>query len=205
MVQSNKKSGLYLALAALLVFTGLMVYALNRDANYVPSQLVGQNAPGFVENTAQGSSFNLGNVVGKGKWVVINFWSTTCTVCRVEAPELERFWREDASKADASVLFVSVNIQDEIKDILNYQKDFSLTYPVVADRAGKISLDYGVYGTPETFFVSPEGVVRHRVAGEVDRNTILAFVGWLESNPGITPQQAIDGFGRVRAGAARGG
>lgn len=204
---TNKKNtnGLYFALVAVLIFTGLMVYALNRDANYVPSQLVGKTAPTFVANTAQGSSFDLAAVSGKGKWVVINFWSTTCTVCRVEAPELERFWRENVSSPNSSIQFVSVNIQDEIADILNYQKDFSLSYPVVADRSGKISLDYGVYGTPETFFVSPEGVVRHRVAGDVDRNTILAFVDWLQSNPGITPQQAIEGFGRVRAGVPRGG
>lgn len=205
MTQTKKKSGLYIALAVLFVFTGLMVYALNRDANYVPSQLVGQPAPTFVGNTAQGSSFDLASVAGRGKWVVINFWSTTCVVCRVEAPELERFWREDASRTDSQVHFVSVNIQDEIKDILSYQRDFSLSYPVVADRSGKISLDYGVYGTPETFFVNPEGVVRHRVAGEVDRNTILAFVDWLQKNPTVTPQQAIEGFGRVRAGLARGG
>jgi len=196
---------LYAALAALVIFTGLMIYALNRDANFVPSQLVGKPAPTFVANTAQGTSFDFASLAGKGRWVVINFWSTTCVVCRVEAPELERFWREDASRPDSPIQFLSVNIQDDIKDILNYQKDFSLSFPVVADQTGKISLDYGVYGTPETFFISPEGVVRHRVAGEVDRNTILAFVDWLKNNPDISPGQAIDGFGRIRAGVSRGG
>lgn len=201
----KSKNGLFIALAVLITFTGLMVYALNRDANYVPSQLVNHIAPTFVANTAQGSRLDLSNVVGKGQWVVVNFWSTTCTVCRIEAPELERFWREDASRPGSGVQFVSVNIQDEIKDILNYQKDFSLSYPVVADLSGKISLDYGVYGTPETFFINPEGIVRHRVAGDVDRNTILAFVDWLKNNPTITPQQAIEGFGRVRAGQGNSG
>jgi cytochrome c biogenesis protein CcmG/thiol:disulfide interchange protein DsbE len=201
----KKKVGLYVALAGLLLFTGLMIYALNRDANYVPSPLVGRTAPSFVASTAQGSSIDLSAIAGKGQWVVINFWNTTCVVCRVEAPEMERFWREDASKPDSAIRFVSVNIQDDVAAILGYQRDFALSYPVVADRDGKISLDYGVYGTPETFFVSPDGVVRHRVAGEVDRNTILAFVDWLNKNPAITPQQAIEGFGRVRAGAPRGG
>lgn len=205
MAQKKITNGLYAAIAALLIFTGLMIYALNRDANYVPSQLVGKAVPMFNAGTAQGAMFDLTSVAGKGKWVVINFWSTTCVVCRVEAPELERFWREDVSRPESSIHFVSINIQDEIRDILNYQKNFSLSYPVVADVSGKISLDFGVYGTPETFFISPEGIVRHRVAGEVDRNTILAFVDWLKNNPSITPGQAIEGFGRVRAGVSRGG
>jgi cytochrome c biogenesis protein CcmG/thiol:disulfide interchange protein DsbE len=199
------RTGLYVALIGLFIFTGLMVYALNRDNNYVPSQLVGKPAPVFNAATAQGTALDLSTLVGRGKWTIINFWSTTCVVCRVEAPELERFWREDVSNPAGQIQFVSVNIRDEIKDILDYQTNFSLSFPVVADVSGKISLDYGVYGTPETFFVDPNGLVRHRVAGEVDRNTILGFVDWLKNNPSITPEQAIDGFGRVRAGAARGG
>jgi cytochrome c biogenesis protein CcmG/thiol:disulfide interchange protein DsbE len=98
-----------------------------------------------------------------------------------------------------------VNTQDKIPDILNYQKEFKLSFPVVADLDGKISLDFGVYGTPETFFIDPSGQVRHRVAGEVDRNTILAFIDWLDQNPGISPIQAIEGFGQVRAGLRSGG
>jgi cytochrome c biogenesis protein CcmG/thiol:disulfide interchange protein DsbE len=201
----KSKSGLYAALAGLLIFTGLMVYALNRDANYVPSQLVGKSVPLFAASTAQGSQFDLQSMLGQGRWIVINFWNTTCVVCRVEAPELERFWRENASKQGNEPFFVSVNIQDEIPDILRYQREFGLSFPVVADRAGKISLDYGVYGTPETFFIDPKGIVRHRVAGEVDRNTILAFVDWLEKNPAVSPLQAIEGFGQVRANSATGG
>jgi cytochrome c biogenesis protein CcmG/thiol:disulfide interchange protein DsbE len=199
------RTGLYAALAGLVIFTGLMIYALNRDSNYVPSQLVGKSAPMFSAATAQGTSFDLASVAGRGKWTVINFWSTTCVVCRVEAPELERLWREDVSSPASRLHFVSVNIRDEIRDILEYQGNFSLSFPVVADISGKISLDYGVYGTPETFFIDPSGLVRHRVAGEVDRNTILGFVDWLSNNPSITPEQAIEGFGRVRAGASRGG
>ena len=204
-LKEKNKTGLYLAIAGLLIFTGLMVYALRRDANYVPSQLVGQVVPTFAGSTAQGSNFELSKVVAQGRWVVINFWSTTCVLCRKEAPELERFWREVASKPGQQPYFVSVNIQDEVSDILNYQKEFSLSFPVVADRSGKISLDFGVYGTPETFFVDPKGIVRHRVAGDVDRDTILAFVDWLDKNPSITPQQAIEGFGQVRALSTSGG
>lgn len=204
-MKKNSKNGVYAAVAGLLLFTGLMIYAMNRDASFVPSQLVGQPVPAISAPTAQGSAFDLKSFMGQGRWIVINFWSTSCVVCRVEAPELERFWRENASKNTAEPMFVSVNIQDEIADILNYQRELSLSFPVVADRIGKISLDFGVYGTPETFFIDPKGIVRHRVAGEVDRNTILGFVDWLEKNPSITTLQATEGFGQVRARSASGG
>lgn len=182
-----------------------MVYALNRDANFVPSQLVGHPAPAMKAPTAQGFDFDFQSFLAQRRWVIVNFWSTTCVVCRYEAPELERFWREDVQDSKSGPLFVSVNTQDKIPDILNYQKEFKLSFPVVADLDGKISLDFGVYGTPETFFIDPSGQVRHRVAGEVDRNTILAFIDWLDQNPGISPIQAIEGFGLVRAGLRSGG
>lgn len=203
--KSSAKRNLVLSITALLMFTGLMVYALSRDANYVPSQLVGHPAPTMKAPTAQGFEFEFQSLLAQRRWVIVNFWSTTCVVCRYEAPELERFWRENVQNSTTGPLFVSVNTQDRIPDILNYQKQFSLSFPVVADLDGKISLDYGVYGTPETFFIDPKGLVRHRVAGDVDRNTILAFIDWLDKNPGITPVQAIEGFGQVRAGLRTGG
>jgi len=203
--KSSVKRNLVLSITALLLFTGLMVYALSRDANYVPSQLVGHPAPTMKAPTAQGFEFEFQSLLAQQRWVIVNFWSTTCVVCRYEAPELERFWRENVQNSTKGPLFVSVNTQDRIPDILNYQKQFSLSFPVVADLDGKISLDYGVYGTPETFFIDPKGLVRHRVAGDVDRNTILAFISWLDQNPDITPVQAIEGFGQVRAGMQAGG
>lgn len=203
--KNSSKKSLYISLVALVLFTGLMVYALNRDANYVPSQLVGQQAPTMKAPTAQGFNFDFQSLLAQRRWVIVNFWSTTCVVCRHEAPELERFWRENVQSSNTGPLFVSVNTQDRISDILNYQREFSLSFPVVADLDGKISLDYGVYGTPETFFIDPSGLVRHRVAGDVDQNTILAFIEWLEKNPGISPIQAIEGFGQVRAGLRMGG
>lgn len=198
---SKKKKSvlpLFLSASAVGVFLLLMVYAMSRDPNVLPSQLVGKPVPTFSAPTAQGGSFDLSEAAGKGRWVVINFWNTTCIVCRVEAPELERFYRF-VSLADATKpLFVSVNIQDTNENILDYARNYGLSYPVVADRAGKISLDFGVTGTPETFFIDPQGTVRHRVAGEVDGDTILRFIDWLERNPGVSSQDALAGFTEVR-------
>ena len=141
-----------------------MTYALQHDPNALPSQLVNRAAPLFSASVAQGGQFNLQDHVGKGRWLVLNFWTTTCVVCREEAPELQRFYQDVSSQGGSAPQFISINTQESTPEILGYQRDLRLSFPVVSDKSGKISLDYGVYGTPETFFIDPQGRVRHRVA-----------------------------------------
>lgn len=190
----------FAAISLIGVFLGLMLYAMTRDPNLLPSQLVGKPAPSAQANWDNGDAFRLKGIVGQGRWIVLNFWNTSCIVCRYEAPELDLFYREVVLKDGKAPLFISVNIQDSLDMIANYKRSLNLSYPVVADLTGKISLDFGVYGTPETFFIDPAGVVRHRVAGDVDGPTILRFIDFLEANPDLSAEQAIEAFAQVRAG-----
>ena len=198
---AKKKSMLPLVFSGLAigVFLSLMVYAMSKDPNSLPSQLVGKPFPPFNASTAQGGTFDLAQDSGKGRWVVMNFWNTTCIVCREEAPELERFYKSVTLASQTTPLFVSVNIQDTSENILEYARNYGLSFPVVADKSGKISLDYGVTGTPETFFIDPRGTVRHRVAGNVDGDSILRFIEWLEKNPTAGSQEALKGFAQMRS------
>jgi cytochrome c biogenesis protein CcmG, thiol:disulfide interchange protein DsbE len=186
------------------LFLTLMIYAMTHDPNALPSQLVGQSFPNFKANLNPVGEMELAQMAGKNRWTVINFWNTTCVVCREEAPELERMYQtslqENSSTPDGTKfpIFVSVNIQDTAEAIEAYKRNFNLTYPVVSDKVGKISLDYGVTGTPETFFIDPKGIVRHRVAGAVDLVGLTRFVDWLEKNPNTTSAQAMEGFLKVR-------
>lgn len=195
---SGKRKFALVSFSAIFIFLALMVYALKRDAQFVPSQLINKSAPVFASQTAQGSTFDLKQYAGQGRWVIVNFWSTTCVVCRYEAPELERFYEMTTKQGSAGPIFVSVNIQEEAPLIMSYQRDHRLSYPVVMDLVGKISLDYGVTGTPETFFIDPKGVVRHRVAGEVDNDSIFRFIDWLEKNPNLAPDEALRDFAQIR-------
>lgn len=193
------------AFGALTAFAALMVYSLKIDTQFVPSQLINKPAPTFVASLAQGGEFNLETIAGKGRWVVINFWSTTCVVCRYEAPELEGFYQDIVSKQGNAPYFVSVNIQEGVPEILGYARDYQLSFPIVSDKNGKISLDYGVTGTPETFFIDPKGVVRHRVAGEVDRESMFRFIDWLEKNPALSPEDALKGYLELKNGPQKAG
>jgi cytochrome c biogenesis protein CcmG, thiol:disulfide interchange protein DsbE len=198
-----KRKGLVFSLSIVAAFLGLMIYALNHNPNILPSQLVGKQFPPIEAPTSGGSTFSLAQTLSnKNKWVVINFWSTTCVVCRVEAPELERFYSQlsaTAPNAPASApYFVSINTQEQIPEILRYKNNFKQSFDTVLDLDGKISLDFGVTGTPETFFISPTGIVRHRVAGEVDSEGILRFIEWLEKNPEADSLAALEGFAKMR-------
>ena len=170
----------------------------------VPSQLVGKTFPDFEAPLSPSGEIKLSQVAGQNRWTVINFWNTTCIVCRDEAPELERVYQtsltEGSTTPDGARFpnFLSVNIQDNLEAILDYRKSFNLSYPVVSDKFGKISLDYGVTGTPETFFIDPTGVVRHRVAGAVDLVGMVRFIDWLDKNPNTTSAQAMEGFLKAR-------
>jgi cytochrome c biogenesis protein CcmG/thiol:disulfide interchange protein DsbE len=182
-----------LSVLAIATIGWLGMKGLTTNPNALMSQLVGKAAPAIEANTAQGDKFSLNEHLGK-RWVVLNFWMTSCIVCREEAPELQRFYEDVTLKSPTNPLFVSINIQESNSEILNYLRDMKQTFPVVSDRDGRISLEYGVYGTPETFFIDLQGKVRHRVAGGVDTDSILRFVDWLEKNPNITPEQASEGF-----------
>lgn len=198
-MKKDRRNFVVIAFSIVTLFVSLMVYALKQDSQFVPSQLVNKPAPEFAGALAQGGEFQSQNIVGKGRWVVMNFWSTTCVVCRYEAPELEGFYQEIVQRHDNETpYFISVNIQESVGDILGYARDYRLSFPILSDKNGKISLDFGVTGTPETFFIDPNGVVRHRVAGEIDRESIFRFIDWLERNPELSPEDATRGFAELR-------
>jgi cytochrome c biogenesis protein CcmG/thiol:disulfide interchange protein DsbE len=190
----------FAALSVTFLFLGLMLYAMTRDPNALPSLLVGKSAPVSQASWDNRDSFRSDAVIGRGRWVLMNFWNTTCIVCRYEAPELERFYNQVVLTSSESPLFISVNIQDPPKLVESYKRSLALTYPVVLDLDGKMSLDYGVYGTPETFFIDPEGVVRHRVAGEIDGQTALRFIDYLARHKTLTSEEALSAFAKLRAG-----
>ena len=175
-----------------------MIYALKQDPNFTPSQLVGDKAPVITASVAQGGSFNSDNTFNKGKWVILNFWSSYCVVCRSEAPEIENFYQTVSLTDPKNPSLVSINIQDDKETIAQWQNNYNLTFPVVQDLKGLISIQYGVTGTPETFFIDPNSVVRYRIAGSVSKKMILKFINWLEKNPTASQDDATKALMNMR-------
>jgi cytochrome c biogenesis protein CcmG/thiol:disulfide interchange protein DsbE len=127
------------------------------------SPLVGKPAPAIEGQTVDGASASLGDL--KGKWVVVNFFATWCVPCRVEHPELIRFSESHRAAGDAAV--VGVVYSDNAQAVREYRDKEGGDWPMVADPRGRIALDYGVAGVPESFLVSPDGVVVAKLLGGV--------------------------------------
>ena len=149
-------------LAALPV-VGLLAYGFRTDPRAVPSPLVGRSAPAFALTTFGGKAMSLESY--RGKVVVLNFWASWCyPACYEEAPVLEASWRRLEPQG---VVVLGVAIQDKVPDSLEFIRRFGLTFPNAPDPAGKVSIDYGVYGVPETFIIDRQGVIRRKHVGAV--------------------------------------
>jgi cytochrome c biogenesis protein CcmG/thiol:disulfide interchange protein DsbE len=149
-------------LAALPV-VGLLAYGFRTDPRAVPSPLVGHPAPPFTLTTFDGKPVSLESQ--RGKVVVLNFWASWCyPACYEEAPTLEAGWRQFQTK---DVVVLGVAIQDKEPASRDFIQRFGLTFLNAPDPAGKVSIDYGVYGVPETFVIDRKGVIRRKHVGGV--------------------------------------
>jgi len=100
----------------------------------------------------------------RGKAVFLNFWASWCPPCRAEARDLEAAWQK---LKDKNVVFLGVLIQDTEKNALDFLKEFNVTYPNGRDASGKIAVDYGVWGIPESFFIDPQGRITYKHVGGI--------------------------------------
>jgi cytochrome c biogenesis protein CcmG/thiol:disulfide interchange protein DsbE len=158
----------------------LLAYGFRTDPREIPSPLVGKPAAPFTLTTFDGEPISLESL--RGKVVVLNFWASWCyPACYEEAPVLERAWRE---YRDRSVMLVGINIQDKEEPARKFLQQFGHTFPNAPDPQGRVSVDYGVYGVPETFFIDRAGRVRAKHVGAVTEPIFRAQVERLVSEPG---------------------
>ena len=148
--------------AALPVFA-LLAYGFTVNHRDIPSPLVDRPAGQFTLTSYAGEPMTL--EAQRGKVVVLNFWASWCyPACYEEAPVLERGWR---AYKDRGVVVMGIDIQDKPEAGKKFIEQFSLTFPNALDPTGRVSVDYGVYGVPETFFIDAKGRIRAKHVGAV--------------------------------------
>ena len=160
------RKALWIAVAvAVPVFLLVLVLANGEPAatRAVKSPLVGKPAPPMEGTTVDGAEASLAAL--EGKWVVVNFFATWCVPCRQEHPELIRFSEAHGATGDAAVL--AVVYSDNAQAVREFRDKEGGSWPMLADPKGRIALDYGVAGIPESFLVSPDGVVVAKLLGGV--------------------------------------
>jgi cytochrome c biogenesis protein CcmG, thiol:disulfide interchange protein DsbE len=144
--------------AALLALLG---YVLLHGANAGrTSALMGKPAPDFSYTTFDGKTVDLASL--RGKPVMVNFWGSWCVPCKDEAPVLQQAW---AKYQKTDVQFVGIAIWDQSDAAKAFARSEGATWINGMDNDGKIAIDYGVYGVPESFFISRQGVLVDRYVG----------------------------------------
>ena len=158
-----RRTALWVSLALGCAAALLVAVLATRDpatARLADSPLLGRPAPPVRgENIFDGTDVDLADHAGK--WVVLNFFASWCTPCKQEHPEIERFARTHAD--DAAV--VAVIWSDTVGAARDFFERYGGGWPVIADPGVKIGLDYGVRGPPESFVISPDGVVVAKYTG----------------------------------------
>lgn len=127
------------------------------------SPLLGKAAPALAGETIDGEAFALG--VPPGRWVLLNFFATWCVPCVREHPELIRFADRHAAAGDAGV--VAVVYDDPAGEVRKFRDRRGGDWPMVLDPSGRIALEYGVAGVPESYLISPDGTVAAKLIGGV--------------------------------------
>ncbi|HYJ73885.1 MAG TPA: TlpA disulfide reductase family protein [Actinomycetota bacterium] len=159
------------AVVVAVIMVALVVVLATRDPaqdRVDESPLVGHVAPPLVgevvapEATA-GSQFDLDRL--RGQWVVVNFFATWCVPCVTEHPELIEFSDRHAATGDASVASVVFDADENVDDIADFFADKGGDWPVVDGE--DVILDWAVAAVPESFLVSPDGVVAAKITGGV--------------------------------------
>src|SRR5690606_462680 len=120
-----------------------------------PAAEVGRLAPNFELAGLDGSVQRLSDY--RGRYVLLNFWASWCGPCKIETPDLQRFSDEvDTSK----LVVVGLNQQERPSVAQDFVEQFDVTYPIVLDRSGEVSLAYRVgRSIPVTMLIDPDGVI----------------------------------------------
>ncbi len=160
----------------LVVFLGV---GLQLDPREVPSPLIDKPAPAFEVARLHEPGKRIGTDQLRGQVWLLNVWASWCVACRSEHPHLVALARQGL------VPIYGLNYKDERADALRWLQQFGDPYTVSAhDLDGRVGLDYGVYGVPETFLIDREGVIRYKHIGPVDpdiiNNTIMPMVQQLQ-------------------------
>ncbi len=151
-----------LPLVVFIILVILLSVGLTLDPRKVPSPLVGKPAPMFDLPLLDKPDLTLGPSDLVGQVWLLNVWASWCASCRVEHPVLNAW-------ADSSdIKLIGLNYKDETTAAKLWLKQLGNPYAAsVVDSAGRIGIDWGVYGVPETFVVDKKGIVRYKHIGPI--------------------------------------
>ncbi len=156
-----------LPLGVFVALVALFWKGLGLNPTELPSPLIGKPAPSFEVPTLADPSKTVSTEDMKGQVWMLNVWASWCASCRYEHPLFV-----DLARAGV-VPIVGLNYKDQRPEALAWLRQFGNPYVVVAvDADGKVGIDYGVYGVPETYVIDRDGIIRYKHVGPVSREAL---------------------------------
>jgi cytochrome c biogenesis protein CcmG/thiol:disulfide interchange protein DsbE len=151
-----------LPLALFVVLVGFLAVGLKLDPREVPSPLIGKPAPAFALTRLDNADQTIRREDMLGKVWMLNVWASWCAACREEHPHLVAFAKTKAMP------ILGLNYKDTRKDGLGWLARFGNPYDAsLFDVDGRVGIEFGVYGVPETFVIDKQGVIRFKQIGPI--------------------------------------
>lgn len=174
----GNRLGLILASVIGVVMVALIIVLATSEPNQGlgPSPLISQPAPLISGPTVDELGFDLDDQ--RGRWVVVNFFSTTCIPCIEEHPELIAFDETHSPVGDAAV--VSIAFSDRASNVREFFDRNGGDWSVMVEDVGQYAITYGVAAVPETFLVAPNGIVTSKFLGGITQADIENEITRLE-------------------------
>jgi cytochrome c biogenesis protein CcmG/thiol:disulfide interchange protein DsbE len=149
-------------LVLFILLVAFLAVGLRHDPHEVPSPLIDKPAPAFQLAQLRDPSQTFSAADMRGKVWLLNVWASWCVTCRDEHPLLLQYARSGA------LPLYGLNYKDNRKDALAWLGELGDPYVLsVSDNDGRVGIDYGVYGAPETYLIDRDGIIRFKQVGPV--------------------------------------
>ncbi len=147
----------------LIIFVSLgllLAYGLKLDPRRIPSPLIGKSLPAFSLTTVADPARKVSRDDLRGRVYLLSVWASWCVACREEHPLLNELTSRKA------VTIIGLNYKDSREDALRWLGALGNPYELsLSDQDGRLGIDLGVYGVPETFVIDKEGIIRYKQIG----------------------------------------
>ena len=165
-----------------IIMAVFLALGLNLKPNEIPSPFINKHAPTFSAPKLEAPEQKLSPADLKGQVWLLNVWASWCVSCRAEHPILNQLAKQNA------VVIVGLNYKDEPSDAKSWLETLGNPYNVsIMDQDGRIGIDYGVYGVPETFVIDKKGLIRYKHTGPVSDDDVqkifLPLIAKLQAEP----------------------
>ncbi|HHY13959.1 MAG TPA: TlpA family protein disulfide reductase [Thermoanaerobacterales bacterium] len=172
MKNSQKGNLLFLLLIILtLIATGCSSVKPNKDVGNNDSENEAVPAPTFELMDLSDTKISLEDL--KGKYVVLNFWQTTCPYCVKGMPDLNKL-HEDYKESD--VVVIGVNIGEDMEKIIDFAQKENISFTILLDPSGKTAHSYSVRGLPTTYFIDDKGFIYDAHIGPLNYNQLVDII-----------------------------